>query len=259
MEEISMNLKRVSCVAIVLTLFVSSASWAAVLNYVDHNTNLDGTFNTDYVNNIQTPIATINFNNSAGIETNPSSLTDMYWRVANQIFSASDPWGMYGTPWNSKGYTSYTARDNPTKNTTYGINTGAQFLSSFGTGTQFFGATVTSNQVLMRYTYLGDFNLDGAVDGSDIANLIDGLTHPSDSSKQIYFYGDSNYDESVDAGDIANLITGLTTQFSEPLAYTPPYTSNWPTGGEITSVPEPSTLVLLVIAGLLGIAVKKIF
>ncbi len=257
-----MNLKRVTCVAIALTLLFSSPSWAQVLNYIAHDTNVDGAFNTDYVDNLQTPVATINFNNSAGIELNPVPLADMYYRVANQIFSSSDPWDLYpGTAWNSPGYTSYTARDNPTQNTTYGINTGAEFLSSFGAGTQFFGATVGNDQILMRYTYVGDFNLDGAVDISDINSLITGLTTPGapGSASQVYFNGDSNYDEAVDISDINSLITGLTTQGTEPLAYTPPSTVNWPTGGGIAPVPEPSTIVLLILACAFGLAARKRF
>jgi hypothetical protein len=259
MEENCMNLKRVICVAVTLTLLGSSPCWAAVLNYVDHNTNLDGAFNTDYVNNPQQPIQTINFNNSAGIETNPASSADMLTRVANQIFSSSDPYGYYGTPWNNPGYTSFIARDNTKQNTTYGINTGAQFLSSFGAGTQFFGADVTNNQILMRYSYQGDFNLDGAVDGSDIALMIDGLTHAGNPAYMDYFHGDSNYDQSVDGSDIANLITGLSTQGTEALAYTPPSTVNWPTGGGISPVPEPSTIVLLILACVFGLAARKKF
>lgn len=257
-----MNLKRVLCVAFVLTLLVSAPSWAGILNYVDHNTNLDGAFDTDYVDNPTVPIASINFNNSAGIETNPASLADMYWRVANQVFNASDPWGLYNPqPWNGPGYTSGLAKTNAKKNTTIGIMTGAQWIDpvhGYGPDTQFFGKTVTSNMVLMRYSYMGDFNLDGSVDNADIAQLITGLTNPG-AAFQTYFYGDSDYDESVGNADIANLITGLTTAGTELPNWTPPYTDNWPTGGPITPVPEPSTIVLLILACTIGLAARKKF
>jgi hypothetical protein len=258
MEENSMNLKRVLCVAFVLTLLVAAPSWAAILNYVDHDTKLDGTFNPDYANNQQQPIATINFNNSAGIETNPASLTDMYARVSNQIFSALDPWGYYGgVAWDGPGYTSLKAATNATGNTTIGINTGAQFEGSFGAGTLFFGATPGANQILIRYTYAGDVNLDGAVDGGDVALLIDGLS--GDPAKTGYFYGDMNYDTYVDGGDVAIMIDGLAKQGTELPDWTPPYTDNWPTGGSITPVPEPSTIVLLILACTLGLAARKKF
>ena len=253
-----MNLKRVICVAITLTLLASAPCWAQISPNVEHNSNLDGAFNTDYVNNPTVPVAIIDWNNVPAIETNPANLTDMAIRVSNQIFSASDPYGMYGLPWEGPGYTSTLAKNNPTANTTIGINTGTDFLSSYGAGTPFFGATVGNNQILMRYTYLGDFNLDGAVDSSDINSLVTGLTHGGDPAYMNYFYGDSNYDQSVDSSDINSVVLGLNTQGSEALAYTPPSTANWPTGGgSITPVPEPSTFVLLILACASGLAAWK--
>jgi hypothetical protein len=257
MEENSMNLKRVICVAITLTLLATSPSWA-ITPLAQHVTDLDGTFNSDYVNNTQTPIATYDWANVPAVETNPANLADMSTRVANQIFNAYDPWGLYGgTAWDGPGYTSTLAKNNPKQNTMLGINTGAQFLSSYGDGTLFFGATVTANQVLLRYSYVGDFNLDGSVDSSDINNLVAGLNHGGNAAYTNYFYGDSNYDQSVDSSDINTLVYGLTTQGTEALQYTPPSTENWPTGGNITTVPEPSTLVLLILACASGLAAWK--
>ncbi len=256
-----MNLKRVICVAVTLTLLFSSPGWAQdILQTVGHNTSLDGPFNTDYVDNPQQPTFVVDFQNTAVIETNPANLPDMYYRVANQIFNSLDPWNMYGsTAWDGPGYTSGLAASNATQNTTIGVMTGAQWISLYGAGTPFFGATVTSNEILMRYTYMGDLNLDGAVDTGDIANLIDGLNHPGNPAYQTYFNGDTNFDQSVDTGDIANLLTGLTTQGNELPDWTPPYTDNWPTGGGITPVPEPSTIVLLILACTIGLAARKKF
>jgi hypothetical protein len=61
----------------------------------------------------------------------------------------------------------------------------------------FDGQSVTSTDVLVKYTYYGDANLDGKVDGSDYARIDNGyLTHATGWNN-----GDFNYDGVINGSD----------------------------------------------------------
>ena len=88
-----------------------------------------------------------------------------------------------------------------------------QNLSSSGTalyGT-FDGIASTRSDVLVKYTYFGDANLDGQVDGSDYsridANFIGGGTLTG------WFNGDFNYDGVVNGSDYS---VDSTTSVQQP-------------------------------------------
>src|SRR5436853_289124 len=58
------------------------------------------------------------------------------------------------------------------------VNTGDDYINNYelpGTPT-FYGVTVTSNMVLMKYTFYGDTGLKGSVDAADIANGLFGIS-----------------------------------------------------------------------------------
>ncbi len=93
-----------------------------------------------------------------------------------------------------------------------------------GTGVQLYqtfdGQTAASTDVLVRYTYVGDANLDGRVDGSDYANIDSAfnfnkthLTNPLTG----WFNGDFNYDGAIDGSDYTLLDNVFNTQ-GTPLA-----------------------------------------
>lgn len=69
------------------------------------------------------------------------------------------------------------------------------FYSNFG------GGAVVPSDVLVMYTYRGDTNLDGRVDGTDLGNIIEGLSGAGTG----WAYGDSNYSPGglVDLTDFA--------------------------------------------------------
>jgi hypothetical protein len=83
--------------------------------------------------------------------------------------------------------------------TTLGIATGAAL---FGLGPTQAGAwsgeSITGNSVLVKYTYAGDANLDGVIDGGDYG-VIDNFVQVSGAYG--YFNGDFNYDGVIDGGD----------------------------------------------------------
>jgi len=74
--------------------------------------------------------------------------------------------------------------------------------------TGFDNQAVLSNVVMVKYTYYGDANLDGKVDGSDYSRIDNGfLTHASG-----WYNGDFNYDSSVNGSDYTLIDNAFNTQ-----------------------------------------------
>ena len=89
--------------------------------------------------------------------------------------------------------------------------------------TNFGGQTVDNNAVLVKYTWLGDLNLDGVVNSTDFGMMGDGQAG--------WMGGDLNYDGVVNADDWALFMLGDAAQ----------------TGQLTSAVPEPATMSLLAI------------
>jgi uncharacterized delta-60 repeat protein len=120
-------------------------------------------------------------------------------QLTNQLASG------YGTPatyWKGKGISSSTAAGDPTFLTTLGVelNNNGNGQPLFGSGAPlgtFDGQSPSVTDVLIKYTYYGDANLDGKVDGTDYADVDNGfLNHLTGWSN-----GDFNYDGTVDGSD----------------------------------------------------------
>lgn len=96
------------------------------------------------------------------------------------------------------------------------------------------GQTPDDSSIVIKYAYLGDANLDGVVNGADLA-----MMQPGGST---WTAGDFNYDGTVNADDYALLTLGMSLQ-QAPL----------------TQVPEPAEAVLGMLAlSLLSIRVRPI-
>jgi hypothetical protein len=140
--------------------------------------------------------------------------------------------------WNSaNGIISTTAANDATHLTTLGSRSG---------GIAFDSANTTTNDVLIKYTYYGDANLDGSVNGADYAQIDNGFGMHMTGWQN----GDFNYDGVVDGSDyslIDNTFNQITATGASPLAIVA-------SPAALTSVPEPTTLGLLAIGatGLLG-------
>jgi hypothetical protein len=158
------------------------------------------------------------------------------------LASGLDINGSYG---NGPGITSSAFATNIDFNTVLGIaaNVELGYMS-------FSGQTVDANDVLIKYTYYGDADLNGLVDTStDFDLYITGLT--SGGSLGGWLFGDFDYNGSVDsATDFDLYITGLSTQGSPLLT----------AGGNLVqAVPEPSTLVLggITLLGFAGAGLRR--
>ena len=153
-----------------------------------------------------------------------------------QIASGLDINGSYG---NGAGITSSAFANDPNFNTVLGIAANSELGY-----TSFSGQTVDTNDVLIKYTYFGDADLDGVVDtSSDFDLYITGLT--SGGSLGGWLYGDFDYNGIVDSSSDFDLyITGLTSQDTTLLTAG---------GSSITAVPEPGSWMLGIL-GLLSLA-----
>ena len=117
--------------------------------------------------------------------------------------------------------------------TTIGIATGAQMRGLGPTDTDTFaGQTITGASTIAMYTYAGDANLDGVIDGGDYGTIDNFVQVPGASG---YANGDFNYDGVIDGGDYGIIDNNIQAQGPA-----------FPTGGSviggITAVPEPTWL-----------------
>jgi autotransporter-associated beta strand protein len=117
----------------------------------------------------------------------------------------------------------------------------------------FDGATQSAaTDVLVKYTYYGDTNLDGEVDGSDYSRidasyLSEQTTHTAVTG---WYNGDFNYDGVVNGSDYTLMDNAFNTQgaqIASEVATATDQIAGVPAGS--SSVPEPASLGLLALAG----------
>ncbi len=126
-----------------------------------------------------------------------------------------------------------------------------------GIASTFDGAAVGLDDVLVKYTYYGDVNLDGAIDGSDYS-VVDASYLAENFSGGVattpisgWGNGDFNYDGVVDGSDYT-LMDNAFNQQGLSLGVNPAAqlaTSTALVAGGSAVVPEPTTLGLLAIGG----------
>jgi fibronectin type 3 domain-containing protein len=120
--------------------------------------------------------------------------------------------------WTGTGITSSTARADSTHLTALGViqnNDGSGNLI-YGSGTtvgNFGGYEPSLNNILVRYTYEGDANLDGKVDGGDYSLIDNGYENYLTG----WSNGDFNYDGTVDGSDYTLIDNAFNNQ-STPIA-----------------------------------------
>jgi fibronectin-binding autotransporter adhesin len=175
--------------------------------------------------------------------------------------------GFNGGTWNNTGgIVSTSAASSPARLTALGVIQNNQSGTALYTASNpFDGTTPGVGDVLVKYTYYGDANLDGKVDGSDYSLIdnayeMEGWVNGVETGTPIsgWFSGDFNYDNNIDGSDytlIDNAFNSQGTQISALIASPSAIATAQIAGSGATSaVPEPASLGLLGIgvAGLLG-------
>ena len=82
-----------------------------------------------------------------------------------------------------------------------------------GETTVYEGETINGSTLIVKYTYAGDVNLDGVVDGSDYGTLDNWIQFPGTDG---YHNGDVNYDGVIDGADYGALDNSIQLQ-GDPL------------------------------------------
>jgi hypothetical protein len=146
--------------------------------------------------------------------------------------------GYNNRTWTGNGIASSVAALDPVR---YGLGY-AQNDMLFNPYNEFSGEPVDLTSVLVKYTYLGDVNLDGKVDDNDVTIMVLGYDRGLVST-HTWQQGDVlGYDGKIDDNDITVLVLN--------------YGAGWkpgrggPLGGAAAAVPEPATLALLALGGL---------
>jgi autotransporter-associated beta strand protein len=183
--------------------------------------------------------------------------------VTNQVQQ-----GFAGGTWQgSFGITSSTAAADATHLTALGaiINDANGAFSGtplYGSGgslaSNFEGTFPLDGDVLIKYTYYGDTDLNGQVDGSDYSRIDstyvdEGFTNGIPSTQiSGWFNGDFNYDSVVDGSDYTLIDNTFNSQGARIAAQ--PATTTDLIAGSSSAVPEPTTLGVLGICalGILG-------
>jgi rhamnogalacturonan endolyase len=106
--------------------------------------------------------------------------------------------------WNGKGIASTAAAADATYRTALGV------MQDDGTTTTFDGRATVSGDVLVKYTYYGDTNLDGVVNVADYTRVDAGFI--SKGTLAGWLNGDFNYDGSIDGSDYTLIDNAFNTQ-----------------------------------------------
>jgi hypothetical protein len=114
--------------------------------------------------------------------------------------------------WNGNGIDSSAAATNANHLTALGAisnNLGSGNTLYGGTGQSLFdGQSPLATDILIKYTYYGDANLDGKVDGTDYSRIDNG----SFMTLTGWFNGDFNYDNTINGTDYTLIDNAYNTQ-----------------------------------------------
>jgi autotransporter-associated beta strand protein len=171
--------------------------------------------------------------------------------ITNQIKSGYAVGSFTGT-----GITSSTAGTDPTHRNTLGV-----LLNSDGHGhvlySTFDNQSVGLADVLVKYTYYGDADLSGKVDGNDYTLIDSG--YGSHGSKTGWQNGDFNYDGSIDGSDYSLIDNTFNSQSATGLVeIATQMASSTAEIASPTSVPEPASVGLLGIGSIAFLKRRRI-
>jgi fibronectin-binding autotransporter adhesin len=162
-----------------------------------------------------------------------------------------------GGRWNGSGITSSTAAANSKHLTAIGViqnNQGGTAI--YNSSHQFLSTTPGASDILLAYTYYGDTNLDGKVDGTDYSRVDNAYQMDKTNSTAYtgWFNGDFNYDGVINGSDYTLIDNAFNTQGAQLSSQAATPTAQVAAAADM-SVPEPTALAVLLICttgGLLG-------
>jgi hypothetical protein len=138
--------------------------------------------------------------------------------------------------------------------TTIGVATAEQVLFIGPSDTAIFqGQTVTGASTIAMYTYAGDLNFDGLVDGADYGVIDNYVQFPGTDG---YVNGDFNYDGIIDGADYGVIDNTIQLQ-GAPFPGVVFGSAAGSSHGGVTAVPDPASLPAAVILGTGALAARR--
>jgi autotransporter-associated beta strand protein len=127
-----------------------------------------------------------------------------------------------------------------------------------GLGGSFGGESFTAADTIVKYTYLGDADLDGDVDGVDVGKWATNFTGSGGSTAKVWTQGDWDYDGDVDGVDVGKWATNFTGSGGGVLDLpgAQPAAVKILDSMGFTVVPEPGSIGLLLTAAC-GLATRR--
>ncbi len=119
---------------------------------------------------------------------------------------------------------------------------------SGGQSADFMGQTVDATSVLIKYTYGGDANLDGTLNGDDYFQIDSNIN--AAGTVFGYINGDFNYDGDINGDDYFIIDSNINVGQSQPMGSAPAPIA------ALTTVPEPSAAGILSLAAC-GLAARR--
>jgi hypothetical protein len=189
-------------------------------------------------------ITSLSITGSGSLDINNNHLIINYGSGTDPIASikALITSGFNGGTWNGAGIMSTSAQAN---SASYGIG----YADAADLGNP---AGLSSGQIEIKYTLLGDANLDGAVNGSDFAILATNFNKAVSGWDQ----GDFNYDGAANGSDFASLASNFNKGASQAADSSAGVSSSAVAGGLQVSVPEPASVGLLTM-GAIGMLARR--
>jgi len=114
----------------------------------------------------------------------------------------------HGGVWDGRGLTSSVAAVNPSHNTTFGLLSGAEYSGANAGTTTFDGATITPTNLIVKYTYYGDTDLNGRVNFDDYVRTDNGFNNHLTG----WLNGDFDYNGQVNFDDYVLIDLAFNTQ-----------------------------------------------
>jgi autotransporter-associated beta strand protein len=150
--------------------------------------------------------------------------------------------GRNGGAWNGAGGIDSSAAALPAN---------SHYALGYADGADHVVAGLSSGQIEIKYTLLGDADLDGSVTGSDFTALVGNLG----KSGRVWDQGDFDYDGSVTGSDFTDLVGNLGKSASGadvvlPAADYAAIDAFAAANGLMADVPEPASAGMMIVAGL---------